>query len=104
MNLVELNSVGSLIDLEEKIVYPQMVNGLPDLDCGVELVEVDDEWAFCLDERDREILIDNNLLEIFQIMKDVPYIQMYRNGNWKWIIPIQIAVFLFFILMFNLEM
>ena len=65
MNLVQLSSVGSLIDLEEKIVYPEMENGLPDLDCGVELVEVDDEWAFSLDEKDREILINNNLLEIF---------------------------------------
>jgi hypothetical protein len=65
MNLVELNSVGSLIDLDDYIVYPQMVNGLPDLDCGVELVEVDDEWAFSLDEKDRKILIENNLLEIF---------------------------------------
>ena len=37
-------------------------------------------------------------------MKDVPYIQMYRSGAWKWILPIQIGVFLFFVLMFNLEM
>ena len=65
MNLVLLNSVGSLIDLEEKIVYPQKVNGLPDLDCGVELVEVDDEWCFSLSEEDKEILINNDLLEIF---------------------------------------
>ena len=65
MNLVQLNSVGSLIDLEEKIVYPEMENGLPDLDCGVELDEVDDEWAFSLSEEDKGILIENNLLEIF---------------------------------------
>ena len=65
MNLVQLSSVGSLIDLEEKIVYPEMVNGLPDLDCGVELDEVDDEWAFSLSDEDKEILINNNLLEIF---------------------------------------
>ena len=37
-------------------------------------------------------------------MKDVPYIQMYRNGGWKWIVPVQIGIFLFFVLMFNLEM
>jgi hypothetical protein len=36
--------------------------------------------------------------------KEVPYIQMYRNGNWKWIVPVQIGIFLFFVLMFNLEM
>ena len=65
MNLVQLSSVGSLIDLEEKIVYPEMENGLPDLDCGVELDEVDDEWAFSLSEEDKGILIENNLLEIF---------------------------------------
>jgi hypothetical protein len=65
MNLVELKSVGSLIDMEEQVVYPQMVNGLPDLEMGVELVEVSDEWAFSLDQKDKEILIENNLLEIF---------------------------------------
>lgn len=65
MNLVELNSVGSLIDLEEKIVYPQLVNGLPDLENGVELLQVSDEWAFSLNENDKNILIKENLLEIF---------------------------------------
>ena len=44
MNLVELNSVGGLIDNEERIVYPQLTNGLPDLDNGIELDEIDIEW------------------------------------------------------------
>ena len=44
MNLVELNSVGALIDNELKIVYPQLTNGLPDLDNGIELDEVTMDW------------------------------------------------------------
>ena len=34
----------------------------------------------------------------------IPYIDMYKGGNWKWLIPIQITLFLLFILMFKLEM
>jgi len=44
MNLLELNSVGALIDVEEKIVYPQLKNGLPDLDNGAELDDIDMDW------------------------------------------------------------
>ena len=44
MNLVELNSVGGLIDNEERIVYAQLTNGLPDLDNGIELDEVNMDW------------------------------------------------------------
>ena len=33
----------------------------------------------------------------------VDFIDMYMNGNWKWIIPLQIVIVLGFILMFNLE-
>ena len=44
MNLVELNSVGGLIDNEERIVYAQLTNGLPDLDNGIELDEVTMDW------------------------------------------------------------
>ena len=53
MNLITLKSVGSLIDVEDKIVYPQMTNGLPDLDMGVELSECSDEWVLSLSVEDR---------------------------------------------------
>ena len=57
MNLLELNSVGSIVDIEEKIVYPQLVNGLPDLECGVEVYEVSDEWFEGLSEGDISKLV-----------------------------------------------
>jgi hypothetical protein len=58
MNLVELNSVGSIVDIDEKIVYPQLQNGLPDLDCGVSLVEdeISGDWFDMLSEKDSEIV------------------------------------------------
>lgn len=33
-----------------------------------------------------------------------PWKELYGNGNWKWVIPIQILFFLTIILLFNLEM
>jgi len=46
MNLLRLNSVGSVLDSESGIVYPQLVDGLPDLGMGISLVEdeVSAEW------------------------------------------------------------
>ena len=63
MNLVNLKSVGSLIDIEDNIVYPCTTVGLPDLEMGTPLVEVTDEWAFSLSEKDKGILENLNLLE-----------------------------------------
>ena len=57
MNLLELNSVGSVIDIEEKVVYPQLVNGLPDLDMGVGIYETSDEWFEALSEGDISKLV-----------------------------------------------
>jgi hypothetical protein len=57
MNLLELNSVGSVIDIEEKVVYPQLTNGLPDLDMGVEVYETSDEWFEALSEGDISKLV-----------------------------------------------
>ena len=66
MNLVELNSVGSLIDIEEKIVYPQMTNGLPDLDMGVEVYQTSDEWFEGLSETDLNTLIKVGIYEFLK--------------------------------------
>ena len=53
MNLLRLNSVGSVLDLEDNIVYPQLVGGLPDLGMGVHLDECSDEWVLALSSEDR---------------------------------------------------
>ena len=53
MNLLRLNSVGSVLDLEDNMVYPQLVDGLPDLNMGVELDECSDEWVLSLSREDR---------------------------------------------------
>jgi hypothetical protein len=63
MNLVNLKSVGSLLDIEDKVVYPSDTLGYPDLEMGTPLVEVTDEWAFSLSESDKTLLEDLNLLE-----------------------------------------
>ena len=66
MNLVELNSVGSVISIEDGIVYPQLENGLPDLDCGVHIYKVTDEWFEALNERDINLLIKIGVYEILE--------------------------------------
>ena len=53
MNLLRLNSVGSVLDLEDNMVYPQLVDGLPDLNMGIELDECSDEWVLSLSKEDR---------------------------------------------------
>ena len=40
MNLLRLNSVGSVLDMEDNMVYPQLVGGLPDLNMGVDMYDV----------------------------------------------------------------
>ena len=52
MNLLRLNSVGSVLDLEDNMVYPQLVDGLPDLNMGVQLDECSDEWLSSLSKKD----------------------------------------------------
>ena len=46
MNLIRLDSVGSVFDTSDLQVYPQLVDGLPDLGMGISLVEdeVSAEW------------------------------------------------------------
>ena len=53
MNLLKLDSVGSVLDMEDNVVYPQLVDGLPDLNGGVDLVECSDEWILSLSKEDR---------------------------------------------------
>ena len=65
MNLVELKSVGSVIDIDDSVVFPMMENGEVDLSMDTPLVEVSDEWCFSLSEKDRTKLEKLNLLERF---------------------------------------
>ena len=50
--MLKLNSVGSVIDKRTKIVYPQNVDGTPDLDCGVHITECPDDWFSSLSKMD----------------------------------------------------
>jgi hypothetical protein len=52
MNLLRLNSVGSVLDLEDNMVYPQLVDGIPDLNMGVQLDECSEEWLTSLSKKD----------------------------------------------------
>ena len=54
MNLVELKSVGSVIDMDDLVVFPMMENGEVDFTMGVTTDEVTDEWMSSLSVRDTE--------------------------------------------------
>ena len=51
-NLIELESVGSFIDKESGITYPALINGKPDLEGEVHLLDCDSEWFSFLSEDD----------------------------------------------------
>ena len=66
IKMIELESVGSVIDPQEGIVYPLFENGAIDLDNGVELEEVSDEWFDSLSENDMNLLIRNRLYQFLK--------------------------------------
>jgi len=49
---VNLESVGSIIKLETETIYPLQTNGKPDLNMGVLLDDVSDEWFASLSDYD----------------------------------------------------
>ncbi len=53
MNLIRLDSVGSVFDTSDLQVYPQLVDGLPDLGMGVDMYDVDIEWISSLSDEDK---------------------------------------------------
>ena len=55
-NLIELESVGSFIDKESGITYPALINGKPDLEGEVHLLDCDSEWFSFLSEDDLDIV------------------------------------------------
>jgi hypothetical protein len=66
IKMIELESVGSVVDPKENIVYPLFENGAIDLGNGVELDEVSDEWFESLSEYDLNQLIEYGLYEILK--------------------------------------
>ena len=49
---LSLESVGSVIELKTEKIYPLQSNGKPDLNMGVLLDEVKDEWFVSLSDYD----------------------------------------------------
>jgi len=66
IKMIELESVGSVIDPQDGIVYPLFQNGAIDLGNGVELEEVSDEWFDSLSEEDMNLLIRNRLYQFLK--------------------------------------
>jgi hypothetical protein len=64
LKLIELESVGSVIDPKEGIVYPLFENGALDLGGGVLISDVTDEWLNALSENDTNLLIDYKWLPV----------------------------------------
>ena len=58
MNLVDLNSVGTVLDTDNGISYPMNSDGTPDLDdgVGVYLCDVTDEWMESLSPEDATLV------------------------------------------------
>ena len=61
---IELESVGSVINPKELIVYPLFENGALDLGNGVHIYEVTDEWFEALSSYDVNQLIEAGIYEI----------------------------------------
>tara|TARA_B110000858_G_scaffold87978_1_gene101600 strand:- start:77 stop:316 length:240 start_codon:yes stop_codon:yes gene_type:complete len=61
MNLVRLDSVGSMFDISTNEVYPQLVDGLPDLGMGVDIHDVDTEWISSLSDEDKGKILEHVL-------------------------------------------
>jgi hypothetical protein len=68
MNLLRLNSVGSVLDMEDNVVYPQLVDGLPDLNMGVDLDECVEDWFESISDEDMA-----NLMESVSPGWDIPW-------------------------------
>jgi hypothetical protein len=55
--LLPLPSVGSLIDQDTGMIYPQKIDGTPDLHCGVDVMdEPSDDWCAELSQEDYILL------------------------------------------------
>ena len=62
IEFVNLESVGSIMELKTETIYPLQTNGKPDLKMGIVLDDVSDEWFGKLSDYDFgtvKNLIDN---------------------------------------------
>jgi hypothetical protein len=74
-NYLELHSVGCMVDKKTLVVYPQMNDGTPDLNCGADIFKdsnIDsEEWKENLSTLDKlnveELLKKNRFISIKQI-------------------------------------
>ena len=66
VKMIELESVGSVINPQNGIVYPQLISGVYDMESGVELEECADEWFDSLSEGDMNLLIRNGLYQFLK--------------------------------------
>ena len=54
--MVKLNSVGSILDTKTTMVYPEKNDSTPDLNSGVYLEDLCEEWFNSLDDKDKKIV------------------------------------------------
>jgi len=66
MKLIELESVGCVIDPDTCEVYPLFENGAIDFGNAVSLYETTDEWFEALSEYDMNLLVKNGLYEFLK--------------------------------------
>ena len=57
--MIRLDSVGAFV--VKGIVYPQLIEGVYDTECGVPLEEVSEEWLDALSDSDLYLLMENGL-------------------------------------------
>ena len=71
-NFVNLDSVGSVLNTENGLVYPMLVNGTADLeDDGVHLNDIEEEWVDGLSNEDAgSVLTVNYNLRLFGTFAD----------------------------------
>jgi hypothetical protein len=66
IKLIELESVGCVVDPDTLEVYPLFENGAIDFGGAVSLYDTTEEWFDALSAYDEQLLIDNGLFEILK--------------------------------------
>jgi len=62
VKMIELESVGCVVDTETRIVYPLFENGAIDLGMGVEFENLDQDWLDQLSGDDIDTLRNNEFV------------------------------------------
>jgi hypothetical protein len=62
VKMIELESVGCVVDPETQMVYPLFENGAIDLGMGVEFENLDQDWLDQLSGDDIDILRNNEFV------------------------------------------